>query len=487
MEDLYHQFIARAEAAGAAGGEEWIRACLQLPAMSSTVAPVPSGSASGDAHDGRFFSSEALQSGTEESAPISSRRRRVDRDAADTVPRKRCRKTKHLSPPATVRHLPPTAHKKKEKVSASQPPLHELPALTPQQLEPISSSSAAGETLTVANFLPTSVPPAIDSNVLSQFLSHMCQFFSAAKPAPVSMCGPAAVWAGNTEGAATSSLGSLPAINANIPAMWAGGDGVTATGSVSNVSAGPSVERNLGVAESCFKEALTCEVSPLGYHLSLVVKEKIWKNEFVDILSLIPSTSTSFKDSPKVDKKSEEKEEERKRFAPKSFYNWTQGFCIFASILGEKKPHLCSGLFRHLEIILEAHRNFGGNAWFIYDEMFRQKMSVHPAVKWGSKDVGLWLNLMLPQRSLGLRPNAQQHLFRKGVCFAFNDSSCKFGSNCRYRHDCSFCSGAHSAIKCFKKANQQGASKESVPKGGDSSELVKANSLVRGLPRSGES
>lgn len=36
------------------------------------------------------------------------------------------------------------------------------------------------------------------------------------------------------------------------------------------------------------KDAMPCGISPLGYHLGTVVKEKIWKGEFIDILSLLP-------------------------------------------------------------------------------------------------------------------------------------------------------------------------------------------------------
>ncbi|CAJ0966601.1 unnamed protein product [Ranitomeya imitator] len=38
-----------------------------------------------------------------------------------------------------------------------------------------------------------------------------------------------------------------------------------------------------------FEEALTCELSPLGFHLSPSVKELIWNNQFVDLFSLLPS------------------------------------------------------------------------------------------------------------------------------------------------------------------------------------------------------
>lgn len=54
--------------------------------------------------------------------------------------------------------------------------------------------------------------------------------------------------------------------------------------------------------------------------------------------------------------------------------------------------------FQHLKHIIEAYRNFGGFGWYSYDESFRQKMAVYPNLKLGMKDVGLWLNLILPQK-----------------------------------------------------------------------------------------
>lgn len=46
----------------------------------------------------------------------------------------------------------------------------------------------------------------------------------------------------------------------------------------------PSLKKEAGVAETCVKEALNCEVSPLGFHLAANLKEKFWKKEYVDIL-----------------------------------------------------------------------------------------------------------------------------------------------------------------------------------------------------------
>lgn len=62
--------------------------------------------------------------------------------------------------------------------------------------------------------------------------------------------------------------------------------------SVSGVVVTPVHHRVRGVEETCLKEALTFDIPPLGFHLSVAVKEKILKNEYVDFLSLLPSAKT---------------------------------------------------------------------------------------------------------------------------------------------------------------------------------------------------
>ena len=41
--------------------------------------------------------------------------------------------------------------------------------------------------------------------------------------------------------------------------------------------------------------------------------------------------------------------------------------------------------------------------------------------------------------------------YRKGCCFAFNEQQCRWNASCKYRHEYSFCAGAHPVAKCFKK------------------------------------
>lgn len=483
MEDLFRQLVDRAEAPG---GEDWLRSCLSQPSLRSAEA----GSSGPEVAGADVLSSERC-------ALVP-----VPEEDSQPGPSKRVRKHRRpYSPPGRSQ-----ARGRSPVVAASHRLTDELPGrratqtVSLQQLEPPLSSAAGGEMPVSVPTPPPSVsstvlPPAnlsILSNVLSQLL-QMCNTSSAVTSpvgetvtvAPVSSTGNVTVagdfnvsasGGGNTHG--PHSVNFIPS-GVNLAAVWAGNPVNTATSAVAIDN--PIISKS--VSETCYKEAMMCEVSPLGYHLSLAVKEKIWKQDFVDILSLLPSAK-----EVKSDKKSDtDKEEERKRLAPRSFYNWVQAYCIFASIMGEKHPQLCTGLFRHLDIILEAYRNFPGNAWLTYDEMYRQKMAVHPGVKWGDKDVGLWLNLMLPQRNINRATN--QNLFRpKGVCYAFNDTQCKWAASCRYRHECSHCAGSHPASKCFKKLqSSQGNPKESFLKGADSGDAGKASSSARNLPRANES
>lgn len=248
----------------------------------------------------------------------------------------------------------------------------------------------------------------------------------------------------------------------------------------------PFLSRGSATPEALYKEAVFFPPSPLGFHLPLAMKEKIVKGEFVDLISLLPSQREA------VARRVEEKggEEERKRSLPKTFNNWLQGFGIFAAILCEKFPAYSVGLFQHLDSVLEAYRCYGGMSWYLYDEMLRQKMAIYPHLRFGEKDVMLWLSLMIPQKQPMLKPSGMTPSLRKGICFSYNEANCKFMMNCKYKHECAFCGGYHPVSRCFKKTGQsaiQPQQKESFRKSSDTSELGKNVAMARSLPKQGDS
>lgn len=87
------------------------------------------------------------------------------------------------------------------------------------------------------------------------------------------------------------------------------------------------------------------------------------------VLSLLPSVKEFIL---KVEKKDDRNEEDRLRPVAKSFANWLQGICIYASVLCKRFPERSLGIFQHVQ---EAYRNFGGFSWYTYDEAFRQKLA----------------------------------------------------------------------------------------------------------------
>lgn len=105
----------------------------------------------------------------------------------------------------------------------------------------------------------------------------------------------------------------------------------TVSGSVSAVSAGATVafgetpvEKQKEIDEVCLAnaargEVFVCFEDPLGAHLKQKVKEKIWRDEFVEIFSLLPLEKFKL-DRRKPDKSKKEEEEKRRyRLIPHTF------------------------------------------------------------------------------------------------------------------------------------------------------------------------
>ncbi|XP_041421989.1 uncharacterized protein LOC121394617 [Xenopus laevis] len=260
-----------------------------------------------------------------------------------------------------------------------------------------------------------------------------------------------------------------------------------------------SKEKKLPLSDSAKGSTYVCYEGPLGAHLKQEIKEKIWKREYVDIFTLLPLERFGIDRYEKGKEHRKEEDEERRRFRliPRTFGNWLQAFSILASVIGEKHPEVCSALFCYLDGIWEAHRVYGGYAWLRYDEQFRQRIAVRADLNWDHRDIGLWMRLMnnkgyqgytgavggssqpFPSGSGG-HSSTPAGAHKKGVCWLFNDSQCKWGASCRFRHECSWCGGNHPVSRCFKKSKGAGSrAKEGFGKGGDSGEPRGDASMVK--------
>ncbi|OCT84749.1 hypothetical protein XELAEV_18022905mg, partial [Xenopus laevis] len=188
----------------------------------------------------------------------------------------------------------------------------------------------------------------------------------------------------------------------------------------------------------------------------------------------------------KTDRKGDT-EEERRRPVARTFTNWLQAFCIYSNILSDKFPNLGASLFKHLDIILEAYRSYGGVAWFLYDDRVRQKMAVHKSMLWGSKDIDLWMGMLAPKPQTV--QNQAKVVAGRNACWSFNENFCKWQNSCRYKHECSLCSGGHPAFRCAKRFSHSGKvnPKEQHQKSDNASEVVRNVALLKGLPKPAES
>ncbi|OCT72024.1 hypothetical protein XELAEV_18035008mg [Xenopus laevis] len=128
---------------------------------------------------------------------------------------------------------------------------------------------------------------------------------------------------------------------------------------------------------------------PLGALLKPEVRDKIWKRDYVDFLTLLPLERVNIDKFEKHKEHRKEEDEDRRcfRLISRTFGNWLQAFSILASIVGEKRPEHCSALFCYLDNIWEAHWVYGGHDWLL------QRMQIRQNLNWNYRDIGLWMRL----------------------------------------------------------------------------------------------
>ncbi|XP_073498485.1 uncharacterized protein [Phyllobates terribilis] len=85
-------------------------------------------------------------------------------------------------------------------------------------------------------------------------------------------------------------------------------------------------------------EVYVCFEGPLGAHLKPEVRKKIWKEEYVDIFSLLPLERFNLDRARKDDSKKEDEEKRRYRLIPRTFTNWLQAFAILANVIVGSVP-----------------------------------------------------------------------------------------------------------------------------------------------------
>ena len=113
---------------------------------------------------------------------------------------------------------------------------------------------------------------------------------------------------------------------------------------------------------------------PLGFHVSDVIKQKIWNDEYVDFYLLLPKFNLEDEDDVlykndniKISKNS--KQSQKDLF---SIFQWTEAFDTFMSIYYLKHPNSILALIKYGANIRLMSKQFGFKIAKSYDNVFRR-------------------------------------------------------------------------------------------------------------------
>ena len=162
--------------------------------------------------------------------------------------------------------------------------------------------------------------------------------------------------------------------------------------------------------------------TPLGAHVPVHRRERIWKGQFVELALLLPAYA-SFEEE-----EGDEKDKKRARkLPPLTIDDYSSAFHNFMSIRIMQHPQDACGMLKHLETVRKMNESFGHEAWTYYNRNFRLGQHHNPSIQWGSIDMELYLQASAlglrnvhPHRNPGPSPRSNpQSELRPNTCWAF--------------------------------------------------------------------
>ena len=224
--------------------------------------------------------------------------------------------------------------------------------------------------------------------------------------------------------------------------------------------------------------------------------KRIQEGEFVDMSELTVDSLSMMQGDESS------KSNHSKKRPVTSIIEWAQCFTNYIAILSQAKPTRTLDLLGYQHLVLEAHLEYSGDGWMIYDRRFRQIAATRPAITWAQRDGDLWhmafgSNQRRPycqycfgsthsswecngapddtfrgksayrisDATTGSRPPLRTAYPPKPrklrICWEWNYSQCTF-PGCQYIHACRYCHGNphlgdsnHKFIHCPRNRGQQ--------------------------------
>jgi len=227
--------------------------------------------------------------------------------------------------------------------------------------------------------------------------------------------------------------------------------------------------------------------APLGSHLPLRLKQKIWSGQFLDLASLLPQAQV---DDDECDAAPKPK---RPKPPPLSIAQFVSAFHIYISVTAEQFPHLAAPMIKHLSIVQKLSENFGDEAWRHYDQQFRWAKQHNLNASWGDMDLEIYTEAsLLGIKASTLKPKAfppkrfhsgpQNSNFRPGTCWTFQSKGYCDIPNCRFRstHSCHKCKGRHATSQCRGPNKQLPNPNSPQPQGNNQSAPPRHNNSNKG-------
>jgi hypothetical protein len=233
----------------------------------------------------------------------------------------------------------------------------------------------------------------------------------------------------------------------------------SALGAILGTDAGPTQNSSMypNMQYSTMSDAL-------GNTVPIRVKEKIWRNQYVELGDLInPKYTDSYSVAwvPSASGSKMSMFPDSKSRSIKDIYRWTSAFHVYVAIYAERYPHETPALMKYAERVRDLARLHQGTAWRFYDFRFRQLKQTHPFLSWAECHTDIWMratleptdgNLGMSEKVCGPQPQTSRN--QKGVCYAYNNQGTCSANTCSFIHKCQICKGDHPRKDCNQNVGE---------------------------------
>ncbi len=220
------------------------------------------------------------------------------------------------------------------------------------------------------------------------------------------------------------------------------------------------------------------------------VVERIRRWEYTEVYELLPELLADHKGEGASRKLSSVRGQKQVQ----EIAVWLQCFAVFVGVVARFEPEVVSGLMAYMVNIIRASQEYEGAAWVAYDAAYRRQAAATGVKKWGGVNSLLYTICFTGKARKSVRcdhclsaghktgecdvlgeeegdvsgrvkavesavlalpqAGASRGGGRSNLCRLYNERRCTF-QNCKYRHACKWCGGAHPGSDCHAATRRE--------------------------------